>query len=97
MRGNIVDVRIASDLVELKFKDGPNSWVKLSNLGRIYLPGLISLPLELAVALAQVQAEVEPTLLVIDEIGLVHPDHAACLPISRGQRSYLPNCDGHSA
>ena len=68
VRGNIVDVKVAGELVELKIKDGPNSWVKLSALGRIYPLGSISLALELAVAFAQVQAEVEPTLLVLDEI-----------------------------
>jgi hypothetical protein len=69
VRGIIADVKVAGELVEIKLKDGPNSWVKLSNLRQVYPPGLISLPLELAVAFAQIQAEVEPTLLVIDEIG----------------------------
>ncbi len=41
--------------------------MELSDL-HIYPLGFIFLPLELAVAFAQVQAEVEPTLLVIDEI-----------------------------
>ena len=48
-------------------KDDPGDWVELSDL-HIYPLGFIFLPLELAVAFAQVQAEVEPTLLVIDEI-----------------------------
>ena len=66
-RGNIAGVKIAGDSVRLKIKDGPGDWVELSDL-QFHTRGWISLPLELAVAFAEVQAEVEPTLLVIDEI-----------------------------